>query len=71
MVIDQRIGALVNSVTTALEEYRTLASVEFEDTVDTALFFLKIDTQSKAEVVVASSAVAIGTEKNLIGVSRS
>lgn len=64
MVIDQRIGALVNSVTTALDEYRTLASVEFEDTADTAPS-LKIDTNS-AEAVEAS-AVAIGTEKNLGG----
>jgi hypothetical protein len=36
MVIDQRLGALVNSVTTALDEYRALASVELEDAADTA-----------------------------------
>jgi Leucine-rich repeat (LRR) protein len=36
MIIDIRIGALVNSVTTALDEYRALASEEGDDTADTA-----------------------------------
>ena len=36
MLIDQRIGALVNSVTTALDEYRALASVELDEASDTA-----------------------------------
>src|ERR1700691_1582721 len=36
MTIDVRIGALVNSVTTALDEYRALASVQDDDAADTA-----------------------------------
>ena len=36
MTIDVLIGALVNSVTTALDEYRSLASVQSEDGADTA-----------------------------------
>ena len=36
MTIDVRLGALVNSVTTALDEYRALASVEEDDAADTS-----------------------------------
>jgi Leucine-rich repeat (LRR) protein len=36
MTIDVRIGALVNSVTTALDEYRALASIQDDDATDTA-----------------------------------
>jgi hypothetical protein len=36
MTIDLRIGALVNSVTTALDEYRALASIQEDDAADTA-----------------------------------
>jgi hypothetical protein len=36
MTIDVRIGALVNSVTTALDEYRALASIQDDDSADTA-----------------------------------
>lgn len=36
MTIDVRIGALVNSVTTALDEYRALASVQDDDAATTA-----------------------------------
>jgi hypothetical protein len=45
MTIDVRIGALVNSVTAALDEYRALASVEDDDTADTAPS-LEIDATS-------------------------
>lgn len=36
MIVDVRLGVLVNSVTTALDEYRALASVEEDDAADTA-----------------------------------
>jgi hypothetical protein len=36
MTVDLRIGAVVNSVTTALDEYRALASVQDDDVADTA-----------------------------------
>src|SRR5215471_5609732 len=36
MTIDVRIGAVVNSVTTALDEYRSLASILDQDAADTA-----------------------------------
>lgn len=36
MTIDLGIGALISSVTTALDEYRTLASIEDDDAADTA-----------------------------------
>jgi hypothetical protein len=36
MTIDLRLGALVNSITTALDEYRALASVQDDDLADTA-----------------------------------
>ena len=45
MTIDVRIGALVNSVTTALDEYRALASVQDDDAADTAPS-LEIDATS-------------------------
>lgn len=45
MTIDVRIGALVNSVTTALDEYRALASLEDDDAADTAPSF-EIDATS-------------------------
>jgi hypothetical protein len=45
MTIDLRIGALVNSVTTALDEYRALASAHDDDAADTAPS-IKIDATS-------------------------
>jgi Leucine-rich repeat (LRR) protein len=62
MVIDQRIGALVNSVTTALDEYRALASVEPDDTADTAPS-LRIDTT--AADAVEAMAASTKAETNL------
>lgn len=49
MTIDLRIGALVNSVTTALDEYRALASVRDDDAADTAPS-IKIDATSPAAI---------------------
>jgi Leucine-rich repeat (LRR) protein len=54
MTIDVRIGALVNSVTTALDEYRALASIQDNDAADTAPS-LEIDATS-ADVVDAMAA---------------
>jgi Leucine-rich repeat (LRR) protein len=62
MIIDQRLGTLVNSVTTALDEYRALASVELEDGTDTSPSF-KIDTT--APDVVGAIAASVVAEKNL------
>jgi hypothetical protein len=45
MTIDVRIGALISSVTTALDEYRALASIRDDDAADTAPSF-KIDETS-------------------------
>jgi len=49
MTIDVRIGALVNSVTTGLDEYRSLASIQDEDAADTAPS-LEIDATSPEAV---------------------
>ena len=58
MTIDVRIGALVNSVTTALDEYRTLASVQEDDAADTAPS-VEIDPTSPDTVVaIAASGTA-------------
>jgi Leucine-rich repeat (LRR) protein len=60
MVVDQCVGALVNSVTTALDEYRALASVEIFDSADTAPS-LKIDaTASDALDAMAAAKNAEG-----------
>jgi hypothetical protein len=62
MTIDVRIGALVNSVTTALDEYRALASVEDDDAADTAPS-LEIDATSPD--VVNAMAASLGAEQAL------
>ena len=54
MTIDVRVGALVNSVTTALDEYRALASLQEDDATDTAPS-LEIDAMSP-DVVEAMAA---------------
>jgi hypothetical protein len=54
MTIDVRLGALVNSVTTALDEYRALASIQEDDAADTAPS-LEIDATSP-DVVEAMAA---------------
>jgi Leucine-rich repeat (LRR) protein len=64
MTIDLRIGALVNSVTTALDEYRSLASVRDDDAADTAPSH-EIDTTSPN--VVSAMAAARNTEQMLDG----
>jgi Leucine-rich repeat (LRR) protein len=61
MVIDQRLGALISSVTTALDEYRALASVELDDAADTAPS-LKIDTKSP-DVVEAMAAAKTAEQR--------
>jgi Leucine-rich repeat (LRR) protein len=56
MVIDQRLGTLVNSVTTALDGYRALASIQPDDTADTAPS-LKINTTDSDLVEAVTAAV--------------
>ena len=67
MIIDVRIGALVNSVTTALDEYRALASVEDDDAADTAPS-LEIDATSpdviNAMAASRSAELALGEHVN-------
>ena len=62
MTIDVRIGALVNSVTTALDEYRALASLQEDDATDTAPS-LEIDPTSPD--VVEAMAVSQSAERAL------
>ena len=63
MVIDQRLGALISSITTALDEYRALASVEVDNATDTAPS-ITIDAWS-IEIVSAVEA-AKSAEQNLL-----
>jgi hypothetical protein len=62
MMIDLRIGALVNSATTALDEYRSLASIEGDDAADTAPA-LEID--ATAPDIVAAMAASKSAEQAL------
>ena len=62
MTIDVRLGVLVNSVTTALEEYRTLASVQDDDAADTSPS-LQIDPT--AADAVSAMAAARTAQQNL------
>jgi hypothetical protein len=62
MVIDQHIGALISSVLTALDEYRALASLELDDTADTAPSF-EIDATTPD--VIEAMAASATAEKNL------
>lgn len=62
MVIDQRLGALISSITTALDEYRALASVEADNVADTAPS-IPIDPSSSE--VVSAMAAAKSAEENL------
>jgi hypothetical protein len=55
MVIDQCVGALVNSVTTALDEYRALASIEIDEAADTAPSFeIDATAQDALEAIAAA-----------------
>jgi hypothetical protein len=63
MVIDQRLGALISSITTALDEYRALASVEADNVTDTAPS-ITIDAWS-IEIVSAVEATK-SAEQNLL-----
>jgi hypothetical protein len=67
MTIDLRIGVLINSVTTALDEYRALASVEDDDAADTAPS-LEIDATSpdvvNALAASRSAELALGEHVN-------
>jgi hypothetical protein len=62
MTIDLRLGALVNSVTTALDEYRALASVEDEDATDTSP---SLEIDATASDAVNAMAAARNTEHTL------
>lgn len=59
MVIDQQLGVLVNSVTTAFDAYRELASVQDDDAADTAP---SREIDPKAPDVAAAMASARGAE---------
>ena len=63
MVIDQRLGALISSITTALDEYRALASVEADKATDTAPS-ITIDASS-IEIMSAVEATK-SAEQNLL-----
>jgi len=67
MVIDQRLGALLSSITTALDEYRALASVEADNATDTAPS-LTIDASSK-EIVSAVESAEEAEQKLAVGVN--
>ena len=62
MTIDLRLGALVNSVTTALDEYRALASVQDDDATDTAP---SLEIDATAPDAVNAIAAARNTEHTL------
>lgn len=68
MVIDQRLGTLVNSVTTALDGYRALASIQPDHTADTAPS-LTINT-TESDLVEAVTAAVNAERKVTAGVEQ-
>lgn len=62
MTIDLRVGALVNSITTALDEYRALASVEDDDATDTAP---SVEIDATSPDVARAMAASLGAERTL------
>ncbi|MGC1444015.1 MAG: formylglycine-generating enzyme family protein [Xanthobacteraceae bacterium] len=63
MVIDQRLGALISSITTALDEYRSLASVEVDNATDTAP---SITIDASSNEIVSAVEAAKSAEQNLL-----
>ena len=63
MVIDQRLGALISSITTALDEYRALASVEVDKATDTAP---SITIDASSNEIVSAVEAAKSAERNLL-----
>jgi formylglycine-generating enzyme required for sulfatase activity len=63
MVIDQRLGALISSITTALDEYRALASVEVDKATDTAP---SITIDASSNEIVSALEAAKSAEQNLL-----
>jgi formylglycine-generating enzyme required for sulfatase activity len=67
MMIDQRVGALLSSITTALDEYRALASVEADNATDTAP---STTIDASANEVVSAISDAKAAERSLdVGVN--
>jgi hypothetical protein len=62
MVIDQRLGALISSIT-ALDEYRALASVEADNATDTAP---SITIDASSNEIVSAVETAKSAERNLL-----
>jgi formylglycine-generating enzyme required for sulfatase activity len=62
MVIDQRLGALISSITTALDEYRALASVKADSATDTAP---SITIDSSSNEIASAIEDAKAAEQNL------